>query len=248
MPKLSIITVNLNNAEGLERTIKSVHNLRRSTPCSIEYVVVDGMSIDGSLDVISRHRSQVDRFVSELDKGIADAFNKGVHMARGDWVIFINSGDCIYRCPDFDGSKDADILACRVKMDSKILGGPVGRRRLLYRNYLAHQGMFIQRRMFTNTMPGYYNESFRLGMDYHWNLRALYHCSSKIDFKDILVAEMEPDGRSISNARETFHAYHRARTELKVVNSVISCFLLYVGIGKITLGQIWRRGKLWQFE
>lgn len=89
---ISIITVNYNDASGLERTIKSVESLNGE----FELVVVDGGSTDGSLDVIKKHAGVISRYVSEPDKGIYNAMNKGVRMATGDYCIFMNAGDAFY--------------------------------------------------------------------------------------------------------------------------------------------------------
>lgn len=92
-PKLSIITINYNNVYGLERTIKSV---LAQTYESIEYIVVDGASSDGSTDVLNKYRERIDIVLSEPDTGIYNAMNKGASLAHGEYLLFINSGDVIY--------------------------------------------------------------------------------------------------------------------------------------------------------
>jgi glycosyltransferase involved in cell wall biosynthesis len=87
----SIITINYNNREGLERTIESVLS---QTFRDYEYIVVDGGSTDGSVEVIKQHASRIKQWVSEPDGGIYNAMNKGLRMAKGDYINFINSGDC----------------------------------------------------------------------------------------------------------------------------------------------------------
>ena len=91
--KISVITINLNNAEGLRRTLDSV--FRQSTH-DFELVVVDGASTDGSVELIHTHADRIDRWVSEPDGGIYNAMNKAVAMATGEYVIFMNSGDTFY--------------------------------------------------------------------------------------------------------------------------------------------------------
>ena len=88
--KLSIITINRNNAEGLRRTIRSVVG---QTCRDFEYIVIDGASDDGSKDVITENQSAIAYWVSEPDKGVYNAMNKGVAQAHGDYCLFINSGD-----------------------------------------------------------------------------------------------------------------------------------------------------------
>lgn len=89
-PKISIITICLNVADDLERTIKSVINQSYN---NIEYIVVDGGSKDKTIDVIHRHEFGITKWISEQDKGIYDAMNKGIKMASGEWLIMMNAGD-----------------------------------------------------------------------------------------------------------------------------------------------------------
>jgi len=91
--KFSIITINYNNAIGLEKTINSII----SQSCKdFEYIVIDGGSTDGSVDIINKHVQNIDYWVSEPDKGIYNAMNKGIQAAKGDYLLFINSGDQLY--------------------------------------------------------------------------------------------------------------------------------------------------------
>lgn len=93
MPKLSIITINLNNKEGLQKTMASVIS---QTFTDYEYIVIDGGSTDGSLDMIKGNADKISNWVSEPDKGIYDAMNKALKLARGTWINFLNSGDSYY--------------------------------------------------------------------------------------------------------------------------------------------------------
>lgn len=88
--KLSIITINKDNRYGLELTAQSI--VRQKNP-GIEWIIVDGNSTDGSVDVIKAFESNINQWISEPDKGIYDAMNKGVHMSSGEYLIFMNSGD-----------------------------------------------------------------------------------------------------------------------------------------------------------
>ncbi len=90
--KLSIITVNLNNKEGLSKTLTSVAN---QSCQDFEYIVIDGASTDGSLELI-QDTSFIDRWISEKDTGVYDAMNKGIALATGDYLLFLNSGDQLF--------------------------------------------------------------------------------------------------------------------------------------------------------
>lgn len=92
--KLSVITINYNNASGLEKTIKSIVS---QSFADFEYIVVDGASTDSSVDIIKQYADKINYWVSEPDKGIYNAMNKGIKQAKGEYLIFINSGDILYR-------------------------------------------------------------------------------------------------------------------------------------------------------
>ena len=91
--KLSIITINLNNASGLEKTIQSVIN---QTYKDFEFIVIDGASTDGSVEVIKKYSSGINYWVSESDTGIYNAMNKGIRKAQGEYCLFLNSADYLF--------------------------------------------------------------------------------------------------------------------------------------------------------
>lgn len=88
--KLSIITINYNNANGLRTTIE---NVVPKLIADVEYIIIDGGSTDGGLDVIEQYADKIDYWVSESDSGVYNAMNKGIKQAKGDYLIFMNSGD-----------------------------------------------------------------------------------------------------------------------------------------------------------
>lgn len=92
---LSVITVCYNSEQFIEKTVESVLQLK-SVLHDMEYIIVDGNSKDATLVKLDKYKSQIDKIVSEPDKGIYDAMNKGVAMAKGDWICFMNSGDTFY--------------------------------------------------------------------------------------------------------------------------------------------------------
>lgn len=92
-PTLSVITIVYNNVKDIERTMLSVLN---QTYPNIEYIIIDGASKDGTKDIIYNYKSRLAQFISEPDKGIYDAMNKGMALATGDYILFMNSGDEIY--------------------------------------------------------------------------------------------------------------------------------------------------------
>lgn len=163
----SIITINLNNSVGLKKTAESIV----SQSCrDYEWIVIDGGSTDGSMDVINSYFNIIAYSVSEPDQGIYNAMNKGVEASNGDYLIFLNSGDCLYNkdvLADFIKLKaKGDIVygnTERVGRDGVHCGEEVPARHLslqylLYKR-LNHQSMFFSRQCFANHR---YDESFRL--------------------------------------------------------------------------------------
>lgn len=99
---ISIITVNYNDAKGLEKTIKSVQS---QTYKDFEHIIIDGNSNDGSKEIIENHKKSFSYWVSEVDSGIYNAMNKGIKVAKGEYLLFLNSGDhffCDYSLNQFD--------------------------------------------------------------------------------------------------------------------------------------------------
>jgi glycosyltransferase involved in cell wall biosynthesis len=178
MNKLSIITINYNDAAGLERTIRSVAS---QTFRDFQYIVIDGGSTDSSTEVIERFRDLISYSVSEKDKGIYNAQNKGIDQATGEYCLFLNSGDFLYRSDGLEQvfSKDpsADIIYADMMIDS-------GSGTLSYGSHpdkitfesmiegtLWHPVSFIRRSLFEK--HGRYDESFRIIADYEFFLKTI---------------------------------------------------------------------------
>lgn len=92
-PKISVITVSYNCVDTIEETILSVIN---QTYTNVEYIIIDGGSNDGTIEVVRKHQDKIDNWVSEPDGGIYDAMNKAINLAKGDYIIFMNAGDIFY--------------------------------------------------------------------------------------------------------------------------------------------------------
>lgn len=105
MKKVSIITISYNNCQELEKTINSVISQQNS---DYEFIVIDGGSQDGSVNILNKYNSNIDYWVSEPDSGIYNAMNKGIEQASGEWIFFLNSGD-IFASDDVLKSVDFDV-------------------------------------------------------------------------------------------------------------------------------------------
>ena len=92
-PRITIITVVFNGEQHLEKTILSIIN---QTYENLEYIIIDGCSTDGTLTIVENYRYAISYFISEPDQGIYDAMNKGINIASGEWVNFMNAGDVFY--------------------------------------------------------------------------------------------------------------------------------------------------------
>jgi glycosyltransferase involved in cell wall biosynthesis len=176
--KLSIITVNLNNKDGLNKTINSVIS---QTSSDFEFIVIDGGSDDGSQEIIRKYENSVSYWVSEKDNGTYHAMNKGISVAKGEYCYFLNSGDY------FVDNKVLENLF-KLNLYSDIVSGNVLKIRAngKYRTItphdkpsllklcvqsLPHQATIIKTRLFQEIST--YNESYRIVSDFDFFLKAI---------------------------------------------------------------------------
>jgi glycosyltransferase involved in cell wall biosynthesis len=178
-PGLSVITVNYNNAAGLEKTIQSVCSQNYD---AIEFLIIDGGSIDGSKEVIEKYAANVHYWISEPDKGIYDAMNKGIKAATGDYCLFLNSGDVFFDHQTVKNAKMSidgqDIIygnALKIKPHYKRLI-KYSPQFTLYDFYktepaLHHQASFIKKDLFDKY--GLYDESIKIIADWEFFFRTI---------------------------------------------------------------------------
>ena len=171
--KISIVTINYNNPSGLKKTIESVVN---QTWKNFEYIIIDGGSTNGDLEIIQYYQDQINYWVSEPDKGVYNAMNKGIKKATGDFIIFMNSGDVFNdnnvlenTVPLFN--KDAYFIYgnnYKEKENSKRLKTYSSKLTFsfFYTSSLNHQATFIKRDVFTELF--YYDENKKIVSD--WEL------------------------------------------------------------------------------
>jgi len=173
--KVSIITVCLNSVKTIEQTIQSVI---KQTYQNIEYIVIDGQSVDGTLEVINKYRDHIAICVSEPDEGIYDAMNKGIRMAAGDVIGIINSDDrydvqTVEKVIQIFNEDEADV----VYGDEMLLydGGFAQRRvtgpleALLYRMNLSHPTVFVKKEVYEKY--GIFDTQYKIAADYDFLLR-----------------------------------------------------------------------------
>ena len=201
--KLSIITINRNNAEGLRKTIESVVS---QTYTDFEYIIIDGASTDDSVDIIKEYADRITYWVSEPDTGIYNAMNKGILKANGEYLLFLNSGDllCEKRTIEnvYDKLNTYQILFGYVVDDKgKVKDVPQEfSLRYLYYNNISHQAEFIKRDLFDRL--GLYDESFKILADYKFNISALMG-TINVFYLNQCIAVV--DNYGISNVNESQH-------------------------------------------
>ncbi len=252
-PKVSVVTVCLNSERFLERTIRSVLS---QTYKNIEYVIVDGVSKDSTLEIISKYRGGNVKFISEPDRGIYDAQNKGLHMSSGEIVCFLNSDDYFYT-HDVVGevvgfylqNKGLDFvygdILCSNPDNSEVYLKKYPDRipkRYFLMNPLAHSATFFHKNAFAKA--GYFDIRYKISADFEWYLRALYKKGLSAARINKIISVFQEGGFS-SNARlclsETnmvLNLYFNPieRTMLEFVN-----FFLYLNFLRVVIKFIFRK-------
>lgn len=183
-PKLSVITIVYNNVKDIERTMLSVLSQAYK---NIEYIIIDGGSDDGTLDIIYKYKAQLAKLISEPDKGIYDAMNKGLDLATGDYILFMNSGDEIY-APEtvqevFESAPSADIYYGETEMYNEKWQS-LGQRRhqapesfnwqsFKYGMSISHQAFYVKRNL---TEP--FDLKYKYSADIDWIIKITKKASS----------------------------------------------------------------------
>ena len=173
MKKLSIITINLNNVKGLTKTIESVVS---QTFADYEYIIIDGGSTDGSVEIIKQYADKITYWVSEPDRGVYHALNKGIEQAKGEYCYFLNSGDWILQNSGlqyvFDKNPVEDILYCDVLHGKKKCIYPDKLSMyFFFETTITHQASFIKRSLFSTY--GLYNEKYKIVSDWEFWLKTI---------------------------------------------------------------------------
>lgn len=202
--KFTVITVCLNSMQTIEKTIQSVIEQENA---DLEYIIVDGGSEDGTLDIIKRYEDRIAQYISEPDQGLYDAMNKGIRMATGDVVSFLNSSDW-YEDGIFPLIEDAfiqspcDIVAGRQALigENGIVGYSAKEREEsgLYINMIySHPALFARRDLFIKY--GGFDIQYKVCADYEWTLR-VYNQGAQIKCIDLVTTNFTLGG--ISSGRE----------------------------------------------
>lgn len=193
--RLSIITVNLNNKSDLKITIDSI---KSQSFKDFEYIIIDGGSTDGSLEVIKQNSDIVDFWISEPDQGIYDAMNKAINIAVGEYCFFINSGDYLYSndilLKIFNKGIEADLIYGNVifALHDVIYDGFFDYTKFLYKN-ICHQSIFYKRKVLLEN--NLFDTKYRLLADYVLNIQ-LFINDFKIYYIDEIISVYQGGGQS----------------------------------------------------
>lgn len=223
---VSIITISYNCKESIGKTINSV--LCQDYPY-IEYIIIDGASNDGTQSVIDgsadriRKRVWSFKYLSERDKGISDAFNKGISRATGELVLLLNAGDVFVghdvvtnAVTDWEKENKPDFLYYRVKVGTNTYIPSVGKEELAWETcQQPHQGSFIRKKLYSEI--GGYNADYKLRMDYDFFMRCKeYGASHKYIPRVIVDYELGGASMQTRNAK----AFYLEGMDIKRKNNV----------------------------
>lgn len=203
--KVSVVTVVYNGAATLERTIQSV--LGQDFP-GIEYIIVDGGSSDGTVDIIRKYEDRLAYWVSEKDQGIYDAMNKGISLCTGEWVGLINADDAyahgaVRRAMEAVGERSGinivhgDILINYPNGNSKVKQAKRSGFLLKYWEMVLNHPSFFVRRSYYQGRP--FDPGFRVSGDHHWTLRAWREDPGQFLYVPQVMALFTAGGASMTN-------------------------------------------------
>jgi glycosyltransferase involved in cell wall biosynthesis len=191
--KLSIITINKDNALGLEKTCQSVIC---QTFDDFEWLVIDGASSDNSMSIIKKYSKRITYWISEPDTGVFNAMNKGIKQAKGDYCLFLNSGDWLYSLDSL--SKAFDIIknleVADVYYSNCMLSNNVFQKKskefsidnFYLLDAINHQNSFIKRSLFYD--HEFYDEKNRISSDTKFFIKEYFLYRSKFIYIDTIIS------------------------------------------------------------
>ena len=247
--KVSVITVVYNNARGIEQTIKSVINQSYK---NLEYIVIDGGSTDGTLTILNKYKENIHTLISEPDKGIYDAMNKGLNASTGDYVLFMNSADEFYSSDVIDtvflSDPTADIYygeTMLINEDREEIGIRSDKttrklpKNLKFTDFargmlVSHQSILVSKKI-----ASHYDLRYSCSADIDWVIKALKEAST-ISNTNQVISRYLVGGHSIQNQKkclkERFNIYMKhyglMRTLIGHIGILMNAFIHQVILGK----------------
>lgn len=224
-PLISIITVVFNGEKYLEETIQSVIN---QTYDNVEYIIIDGSSTDGTIDIIKKYEDKIDYWVSEKDSGIYDAMNKGIKIATGEWINFMNAGDGFFENDTLNSIfsknsyKNIDVVYGNhnVIYSNKTRIAKAGMIKNIWKgSQFCHQASFVSLKVHKENK---FNLSNRIGADFEFFYK-LYSLGRSFRYIDLIIANYSAGGLS----------------DIKRVDSIVGWWNVVEKDTKVNLYYIW---------
>jgi glycosyltransferase involved in cell wall biosynthesis len=188
MESLSIIIATFNSEKTLEDTILSILAQEYK---DIELIIIDGKSTDNTVEIIRKYQNSIHYWISEKDKGIYDAMNKGLEIAKGDWILFIGSDDCLYRKDVLQrifshaSTSKYELVLCNILWENQRIFRSRYNPLIKIKNTMHHQGVLYNRKLYDNIS---FDLRYKILADYDFNLK-IYLANperSCFHFNDIL--------------------------------------------------------------
>jgi len=221
--RITVVTIVRNDVRHISATIDSIAS--QSARNQIEYIVVDGASTDGTIDVIRGRRTDIDIFISEPDTGIYNAMNKGLDAASGDYIIFMNCGDrfsatdtveTVIKSINEHASLPAMVYGNYRETDGNMFSKPIPCRDSKYIWYgpvASHQSIFYNLTSLRNYALKY-DESYRIAADYKLTLEILVYSKHDALKLSVCISDFDICGISNTNQNKGLHEANRARREV----------------------------------
>lgn len=245
-PLISVVTVCFNAVKDIEKTILSVIN---QTYENIEYIIIDGGSTDGTVDVIKKYADRITYWMSEPDKGIYDAMNKGIKVATGEWINFMNAGDCFYNNNVVSAVFCAGGLPDKIEADIvygyQIHTFPFGkyvRKKLPFEVFrqgmpIGHPSSFVRTELMKSNM---FDLRFKIAADYNF----FYHqwiAGRRFLHVNVIVADFEASQGVSSN---TAHKFLTMR-ETAIINGSYATARYYKAVAIVRIKLMVKRVIKW---
>ncbi|WP_269241733.1 glycosyltransferase family 2 protein [Flavobacterium limnophilum] len=244
-PLISIITVSYNAVSSIEETILSVIN---QDFADYEYIIIDGGSTDGTVDIIKKYQDKITLWISEPDKGIYDAMNKGINVAKGEWCYFMNAGDYFY-----DLKLLANVNEKLKETEYSVVVGKVAlydkssnvskyfpefkndiidyKPRYLFNSHLCHQALLV--RTLTYRSVGCFNLDYKFFSDFN-TVYTIIANEKRFEKIDLVIAKYNLDGVS-ANYKSAIKLFLESEIILKKCGDTSSRCLYYLRFMHIVL-------------
>ena len=245
LPLISVITVTLNSKKFLQQSINSVLNQSYK---NYEHIIIDGKSTDGTLNILKKNNSKIDYWVSEKDRGIYDAMNKGIKLSRGSIIVMLNSDDIFYKralkiaTSYFNKYKNIDFLFGSVIKHKLLYGYRPWKIHWSFGFYTTHSiGFFIRKK--AHSKVGYYNIKYKFSADYDFFYRMIvkYNLKGTATKKNEIFGKFRRGGISSNiSFMEYLSEICRIRLDNKQSIFLVSIIFLLKYIRYLANKIIWR--------